>query len=429
MHTLLFLNPGHFHAALTLREAHPRVSEQVFVYAEQGPELEVFLELLASFNERKQRPTRWRPQVYTGADYMERLIAERRGEVVVTAGKNHRKMADVQRLHGEGFHVLADKPWLIGVEGLEQMREVTAAPPLAMDIMTGRFEITHVLPRLLLGEEAVFGAFQAEEGSGEDGAPAIRMESVHHLVKTVAGRPLLRPDWYFDVRVQGDGIVDIPCHLVDKVLWMVGGGPLEIERDVELLSARRWATAVPPEVFTNVTGANPWPPFLEADLRDGVLNLLCNGEFAFRLRGVTVSLLGEWRLAAPEGGGDTYQFTIQGTRAEVAVEMAAHTGFQARVYVRPRPGESGVGPALESALAAWQGKFPGLAALPAGDGYEIEIPAPLRTTHEEHFPMVLDEFLGYLDAGAWPDTLPNSLRAKYTLTARATELAQRGEGR
>lgn len=425
MHTLLFLNPGHFHAALTLREAHPRVSRQVFVYAEQGPELEAFLELLASFNERAERPTRWRPQVYTGADYMERLIAGRRGEVVVTAGKNHRKMADIRRLHGEGFHVLADKPWLIGVEGLEHLREVTAGPPLAMDIMTGRFEITHVLPRLLTGEEAVFGAFRSEESGG----PAIRMESVHHLYKTVAGRPLLRPDWYFDVRVQGDGIVDIPCHLVDKVLWMMGGEPWDFERDVELLSARRWATAVPPEAFSNVTGAAAWPPFLEAAVKDGVLNLLCNGEFAFRLRGVTVSLLGEWRLAAPEGGGDTYRFAIQGTRAQVAVEMAAHTGFQARVTVRPRPGEDGVGPALECALAAWQGEFPGLAAVPAAEGYEIEIPASLRTTHEQHFPMVLDEFLGYLAAGAWPEALPNSLRAKYTLTARASELARRGEQR
>ena len=33
-YTLLFLNPGHFHAALTLREIHPLVNEEFHVYAE-----------------------------------------------------------------------------------------------------------------------------------------------------------------------------------------------------------------------------------------------------------------------------------------------------------------------------------------------------------------------------------------------------------
>ncbi len=37
MQTLVFLNPGHFHAALTLRKSDPRVGEEIFVYAEEGP--------------------------------------------------------------------------------------------------------------------------------------------------------------------------------------------------------------------------------------------------------------------------------------------------------------------------------------------------------------------------------------------------------
>ena len=39
MHTLAFLDPAHFHAALTLGERHPRVRDEIFVYAPEGPDL------------------------------------------------------------------------------------------------------------------------------------------------------------------------------------------------------------------------------------------------------------------------------------------------------------------------------------------------------------------------------------------------------
>ena len=43
--------------------------------------------------------------------------------------------------------------------------------------------------------------------------------SVHHFSKIVAGAPLKRPQWFFDVRQQGEGIVDVTTHLVDLVQW------------------------------------------------------------------------------------------------------------------------------------------------------------------------------------------------------------------
>ncbi|HEX9841336.1 MAG TPA: oxidoreductase, partial [bacterium] len=73
MFTLAFLDPGHFHAALTLRERHPLVREEVFVYARPGAELEAFLGLVQAFNARAGRPTAWRPQVWRGDDPLERL--------------------------------------------------------------------------------------------------------------------------------------------------------------------------------------------------------------------------------------------------------------------------------------------------------------------------------------------------------------------
>ena len=42
-HTVVILNPGHFHAALTLRERHPLIDDDVHVFAEDGPDVDNFL--------------------------------------------------------------------------------------------------------------------------------------------------------------------------------------------------------------------------------------------------------------------------------------------------------------------------------------------------------------------------------------------------
>src|SRR5207237_2003303 len=113
MHSLLFLDPGHFHAALTLRVRQARAADEVFVYAHGGAELRDFLALVERFNRRASNPTRWRPVVTTADDPLGRLVDERRGDVVVLAGRNGGKARTIRRLHESGFHVLADKPWLV----------------------------------------------------------------------------------------------------------------------------------------------------------------------------------------------------------------------------------------------------------------------------------------------------------------------------
>ena len=58
MHTLLFLEPGHFHAALTLRVANARIDPAIQLYARPGPERDAFVALVRSFNARLNgRPT------------------------------------------------------------------------------------------------------------------------------------------------------------------------------------------------------------------------------------------------------------------------------------------------------------------------------------------------------------------------------------
>ena len=209
MHTLLFLDPGHFHATLTLRVPHPRVSDELYVYAAHGPELRDFLALVDRFNRRPHDPTHWHPVVMTDADSLGRLVADRRGDVVVLAGKNGGKALTIHRLHEAGLHVLADKPWLVTPDDLEHVRPSLAGWPLVMEIMTGRHAVTARLFKRLVDAPDVFGAFR-------DDAPSIELDSVHHLEKLVDGIPLRRPWWFFDVRVQGSGAVDIPTHVVDQ---------------------------------------------------------------------------------------------------------------------------------------------------------------------------------------------------------------------
>src|SRR5438046_10310278 len=103
MHPLLFLDPGHFHAALTLRVPQARAADEVFVYAREGAELRDFLALVERFNRRSPAPTRRRPVVTTSDDPLGRLVDERRGGVGGVAGKNRGKARTMRRLHAAGF--------------------------------------------------------------------------------------------------------------------------------------------------------------------------------------------------------------------------------------------------------------------------------------------------------------------------------------
>lgn len=418
-HTLVVLNPGHFHAALTLRKRHAHLDDDVHVYAEDGADLESFLRLVQSFNARASEPTGWNLHVYRGADFLERLSRERPGEVVVYAGKNDAKMRAIHRLHGEGFCVLGDKPWLVCAHDLPLLHETVARSPLAMDIMTERHEITTRVQKALSESAEVFGTFRT------DGAePAILLESVHHLYKLVNQRPLVRPAWYFDVAVQGEGITDVTTHLVDLTQWMTGGGrPFDYGSDVELMAARQWPTAVARDIFKRITGLDDFPAAVRGAVSGDTLQYLCNAQIDYRLRGLPMRVLSIWNLAIPEGGGDTHCATLRGTQADLVVDQGPQTGFATRLSVHPHSPGQAYAHALAQAVAALQPQFPGLAVETDGDTYRIAIPQALRTTHEEHFAAVLDDFLELLSHGKQPVNLGPDLLAKYTLLAQARELS------
>ena len=79
---LMTLDPGHFHAALVQKNNYTQVDPTVHIYAPDGPELKAHLARIESYNKRTSEPTNWVSKVYTGTDYLSKMIAEKPGNVV-----------------------------------------------------------------------------------------------------------------------------------------------------------------------------------------------------------------------------------------------------------------------------------------------------------------------------------------------------------
>ncbi len=419
MHTLAIINPGHFHAGLVLREMHPELNKDVYIYSEAGPDLDNYLKLVESFNSRKDNPTSWEFHVYAGDDFIERAIADANADIAILAGKNNMKIHYIKALHDKGFMVLADKPLTICKEGVEVLRDVLMTEPAVNDIMTERHEATSLIQRALMSFLDVFGDLRVDS----DGSPSIYKESVHHLYKTVNGAPLVRPGWYFNVDVQGEGIVDVTTHLVDIIQWMlVGENVIDYNKDIELVSAKRWSTNVPLDKFSLVTKLEQFPPQLSDRVENGVLKLFSNGEFTYKLDGVPVTLAVIWNLQAPEGGGDTHHSVIKGTVSDLVIKQGPDTGFKSELFVVPQQDSREFADALNAVIDKLPKK--GITIDKIGSEYRINIPDAARTTHEEHFAAVRNEFLEMLKTRE-PVNLRSNLFAKYKLLAEARDLAMK----
>ncbi len=411
MHTLAFLDPGHFHAALTLREPNPRVSPEVFVYAAAGAELDDFLALIDRFNRRTERPTAWRPRVRLSADPLAQLLAERPGDLVVLAGRNGGKARVIQALHAAGLHVLADKPWLVEPGDLAAIRASLAGGALVREMMTGRRDPVARLVKHLVDDPGLFGGFDP------DAAFAIEQESVHHFEKRVDGVPLRRPWWYFDSRVQGGGAVDIPTHLVDQAQWWLAGTPDGVAP--RLLSARGWSTRVPLDVFARVTGAPSVPPALAPAVEDGALRVFSNAALVYRLAGVTARATARWEPSTPPGGGDTSRVILRGRQATISLEQTAETAFRRRLRVEACRDAAATARALEAALEKARAELPTAAGRADAEALHEVVVEGADGGHEGHFALLLAEALEWIDAGHRPADLADRTLAKYALLAEA----------
>ena len=424
---LVTLDPGHFHAALVQKKMYADVDSVVSVYAPGGNDLQFHLDRITSYNTRVESPTRWKEDIYTGAGFFEKMIAEKKGNVVVLSGNNQQKTDYILQSLQNGFHVFADKPMVIDSKGFDKLKQafdIAAKNKLLLyDIMTERFEITTMLQRELSTISELFG--ELEKGTPDN--PAITKESVHHFYKYVSGSVLTRPAWFMDVSQQGEGIVDVMTHLVDLVQWeCFPGQTIDYTKDIAINNAKRWATAMSLADFKTITKQESFPPYLNKHITgDTLLQVYCNGEINYSLKGVHAKTSVIWNYKAPEGTGDTHYSIMRGTKANLVIRQGKEENYQPTLYVEPLAPDQNQD--VTEVSKKIQATFPGVEFVKVKSGWKVVIPENLKEGHEAHFARVTEQFLSYLknnDMPAWE--VPNML-AKYYTTTKALEVALKNQ--
>jgi predicted dehydrogenase len=422
---LITLDPGHFHAALVQKSMYDNIDPQVHVYAPQGDDIKQHLERINAYNTRPENPTQWKEQVYTGDDFFDKMLAEKAGNAVVISGNNEKKTEYIAKSLESGFNVLADKPMAINIDDFELLQKAFATAKnknlLLYDIMTERFEITTILQRELSMLPAVFGTL--EKGTPEN--PAVTKESVHHFYKYVSGEVLTRPAWFFDVTKEGEGIVDVGTHLVDLIQWeCFPGKTLDYTKDIQIDSARHWATDLTLDEFKEITKNDKFPDYLKNDLTGNILKVYSNGELNYRLCGVHAKVSVTWAYKAPEGAGDTHYSIMRGTKANLIIRQGAEQAYKPALYIEPVTEDASYEKILSEQIRKIQEKYPGVELKKLNTGWEVIIPEKYREGHEAHFARVTENFLEYLNNRNMPDWEVPNMIAKYYTTTKALELAK-----
>ena len=421
--SLIMVEPGHFHAALVQKSMYADVDSVVHVYASEGPDVKAYLDKIEKYNSRPEEPTHWKEEVYTGTDFLDKMISEKKGNVVVLAGNNQKKTDFIKKSVDAGLNVFADKPMAIDAAGFDKLKEAfTSAEKnkvLLYDIMTERYEITNALQRELALLPDIFGELQ----KGTATNPAVVKESVHHFFKYVSGEPLVRPTWFFDVNQQGEGMVDVTTHLVDLVQWSCFPNvALDYKSDIKLLTTKRSATKITPSQFKLVTKSATYPEFLKKDVKDSTLNVYSNGELNYTLKGVYAKVSVIWNFQAPEGTGDTHYSIMKGSKANLIVRQGKDQKFKPVLYIESTDKNKAYEDAVTASFKSVQEKYPGIELKKNAAGWEISIPAKYDTGHESHFAQVANKYMEYLKAGKLPEwEVPNMIAKYFTTTSALTQ--------
>ena len=426
---LMTLDPGHFHAALIQKEMYPGVARRVDIFAPAGSDLDEHLKRVDAFNRRAASPTSWQTELHTGPDFLERMLRDRPGNVVVLSGRNRPKIDRIGASVGAGLHVLADKPWILTAAELPKLDAVLAEADqkglAAYDIMTERFEITTILQRALVNDAATFG----EIVRGSEAEPGVYMESVHYLMKVVAGAPNIRPPWFFDTAEQGEGLNDIGTHLVDLVQWtLFPDKALDYRTDLRVLAAQRWPTWIAEADYRRVTGQAQFDPSLAHSIKDGRLEYFANTLVSYSARGVHAKLNVIWDWEAAPGSGDTHFASYRGTRARIEVRQTRADRFVPELYIVPATvaAKPAVLAAVKAKIAALEPLYPGVSVEDRGQEIHIAIPETFRVGHEAHFAQVATNFLKYVrDRHSLPAWERPNMLAKYYVTTVGTELSRK----
>ena len=423
---IINLDPGHFHAALVQKSMYPEVSPVVHVYAPKGPDVEAYLKMVMGFNTCKENPTSWEEKVYQGEDYLQKMLEDKNGNLVVISGNNAKKTEYIKKSVDAGLNVLADKPMVIDPENFPELEEAfkdaNDRGVLLYDIMTERYEITTILQRELSGMSEIFGELQ----QGSVGEPAIAQESIHRFSKIVAGKHLIRPAWFFDINQQGEGIVDVTTHLVDLIQWEAFPEEIIRRENVQIEKARHWTTDLTLQQFSEVTGLENFPEYLKKYVDNGLLKVYSNGEINYTINGISAKVSVIWNFDTPKGG-DTHFSIMRGTNCNLIIRQQEKQHFKPVLYIEVDPGKEvkGFGLKLQEAIKKLAVKYPGIKLMEVSENnWSVDIPEKYKVGHEAHFRQVTEAFIKYLKEGKLPDwEIPNMI-TKYYITTKALKLAR-----
>src|SRR5690606_28599184 len=106
---LMTLDPGHFHASLVQKSMYDQISPTVYVYSKEGSELDAFLAAIESYNNRDDDPTNWEMEENTAADFLQKMIQDKKGNVMMTAGFQRDKPKNINAPGDAPVHVLRDE--------------------------------------------------------------------------------------------------------------------------------------------------------------------------------------------------------------------------------------------------------------------------------------------------------------------------------
>lgn len=425
---LVILDPGHFHASLLQKSMMPQVSDTVRVYAPKGVGLDQYLKDIDSYNHRSDQPTHWHEIVYTGDDYLQKMVSDHHGNVVVLAGNNQKKTLYLLQAVKAGYNVLSDKPMAINKQDLQMLREAYALASkkglFLYDLMTERYDILNIIEKNLIHNVGLFGVLK----KGTLAHPSVTMESVHHFCKMVSGRPVTRPAWYYDTAQQGEGIADVTTHLIDLIHWQCFPDKKIGLKDVKVLNASHWPTRIGLHEFSLSTGVSTFPNYLKKDVQDSTLRVMSNGTFNYQVKGVNVGIKVVWNFTPPVGGNDTFSSVKEGTKAKITIVQNKGNKYVRQLYVQRNKGVAAMvfQKQLQKAIQSLQLVYPFVSVQDKGGGlYLIDVPAQHLLSHEAQFCKVAECFFGYIRQKYIPQWENENTLSKYAITTSAVEMAKK----
>lgn len=429
---VIMVDPAHSHATALYHTMLPGLSNEVHIYAPLGPELLAHIGSVGKYNARPVNPTHWNLQVYAGPDFLEKMLREPPGNMVMLSGRNQRKMEFIDAGIRAGQNVLADKPWIIEPEELPRLEAALESADrkglIAYDAMTQRFDVAYQLQRELVNDRDLFGS----PLPGSDDDPAVIMESKHAFLKMGHGGVVnLRPAWFFDLQQQGDGMADVGTHMVDLTQWtLVPDQPIAYRRDVRVVRADRHFGVLTLPEFQRVTGDKDWPPYLRSRLREGRLPLFADGTVVFTLKGITARLTVKWEYEAKEDEGDSMFALYRGSRCGIRVRAGKEEHYRPEVDVIVADPEQrrAIQQALQVRLRLLESRYPGITLSSRGKNeIRVVIPQSLRNANGDSFAQLTSRFLDYVRTpGKLPAWEKSHMISKYYITTRAAALARQG---